>query len=191
MRQLYMETRKALRRGLESAGRSRRVHRTPQDGSVGEAASNAASTRERALALWDNPDPEFFMQHSVGADRVVDRSDRAPRPGHWPARARARRRRPCQRRRRHRDIPVHARPAAVVCRERDRDRPAGPFDSRRAHPYVGRQPVFQQLHRARRVRPFDQRERGALPSHRTHADRAAQRPRTTIPNSPSAAFRGV
>jgi [protein-PII] uridylyltransferase len=65
MRQLYMETRKALRRGLNlPVDRAAYIeqHKT-------EALSRLIErgiSRERALALWDSPDPEFFIQHSVG-----------------------------------------------------------------------------------------------------------------------------
>ncbi len=65
MRQLYMETRKALRRGLNlPVDRVAYIeqHKT-------EALSRLVErgiSRERALALWDSPDPEFFIQHSVG-----------------------------------------------------------------------------------------------------------------------------
>ncbi|HEY6598707.1 MAG TPA: [protein-PII] uridylyltransferase, partial [Pseudomonadales bacterium] len=65
MRQLYMETRKALRRGLNlPVNRAAYIeqHKT-------EALSRLVErgiSRERALALWDSPDPEFFIQHSVG-----------------------------------------------------------------------------------------------------------------------------
>ncbi len=190
MRQLYMETRRALRRGLNlPVDRAAYIehHRTR---GAGETRRNAASRANARLLLWDDPDPEFFMQHSVGADRVVDGGDRKARPRNRTARARARCRRPRQRRRRHRDIPVYARPTATVCRKRDRDRSTGSVDSRRAHPHVGRKSVLQQLHRARRIGTFDQRERGALPTHRAHADRSAERsralPRTReTPHSPT------
>ncbi len=69
----------------QSSSRSRRVHRTPQNRSVGEACRAWHRSRTSA-ALWDDPDPEFFLQHSVESDRVVDRSDRASttsRPAHW------------------------------------------------------------------------------------------------------------
>ncbi len=65
MRQLYMETRKALRRGLNQP--------VDRAGYIEQHKSEALAklvergiSRERALALWDSPDPEFFLQHSVG-----------------------------------------------------------------------------------------------------------------------------
>ena len=64
MRQLYMETRKALRRGLSlPVDRAAYIenHRTEALAKLQERGID----RERALALWDDPDPEFFMQHSV------------------------------------------------------------------------------------------------------------------------------
>jgi [protein-PII] uridylyltransferase len=64
MRQLYMETRRALRRGLNlPVDRAAYIahHRTEALAKLQERGI----ARERALALWDDPDPEFFMQHSV------------------------------------------------------------------------------------------------------------------------------
>jgi len=65
MRQLYMETRKALRRGLNlpvDRGAYIQHHKTEALAKLAERGID----RAQALALWDDPDPEFFLQHSIG-----------------------------------------------------------------------------------------------------------------------------
>ena len=64
MRQLYMETRKALRRGL-SLPVDRAAHIEQHRNAALTKLSERGIDRARALALWGNPDPEFFIQHSV------------------------------------------------------------------------------------------------------------------------------
>ncbi len=65
MRQLYMETRKALRRGLNlPVDRAAYIHEHKTEALA--RLSERGIDKARALALWDDPDPEFFMQHSVG-----------------------------------------------------------------------------------------------------------------------------
>jgi [protein-PII] uridylyltransferase len=65
MRQLFMETRKALRRGLEApVDRAGYIEHNKRQ-ALEKLAERGIATA-RALALWDNPDPEFFLQHSVG-----------------------------------------------------------------------------------------------------------------------------
>jgi [protein-PII] uridylyltransferase len=65
MRQLYMETRKALRRGLNlPVDRGAYIERHKSEALA--KLVERGIPRERALALWDNPDPEFFLQHSAG-----------------------------------------------------------------------------------------------------------------------------
>jgi [protein-PII] uridylyltransferase len=63
LRQLYSATRKALRRGLEAP-----VNREQLIEEVSQAALDKLAerglTNARVLALWDNPDPEFFLQHA-------------------------------------------------------------------------------------------------------------------------------
>jgi [protein-PII] uridylyltransferase len=63
LRQLYSATRKALRRGLEAP-----VHRNQVIDEVTSTAlarlADRGLPRERVLAIWDDPDPEFFLQHS-------------------------------------------------------------------------------------------------------------------------------
>jgi [protein-PII] uridylyltransferase len=65
MRQLFMATRRALRRGLNLP--------VDRDGFIQQHKREALAKlaergidEQRALALWDDPDPEFFMQNSVG-----------------------------------------------------------------------------------------------------------------------------
>jgi [protein-PII] uridylyltransferase len=65
MRQLYMETRKALRRGL-SLPVDRAAHIEHNKSEALARLAERGIERTRALALWDDPDPEFFLQHSVG-----------------------------------------------------------------------------------------------------------------------------
>jgi [protein-PII] uridylyltransferase len=64
MRQLYMETRKALRRGLNLPV-DRTAHIEQHREAALEKLADRGIDRSRALALWDDPDPEFFLQHSV------------------------------------------------------------------------------------------------------------------------------
>ncbi|MCZ6890245.1 MAG: [protein-PII] uridylyltransferase [Gammaproteobacteria bacterium] len=63
MRQLYNETRKALRRGLESP-----VYRTDYIKTSKKTALDKLEERgineARVLELWDNPDDEFFLRHT-------------------------------------------------------------------------------------------------------------------------------
>ena len=64
MRQLFMETRRALRRGLNlPVDRSAHIEQHKQEAL--EKLADRGIERARALALWDDPDPEFFLQHSV------------------------------------------------------------------------------------------------------------------------------
>ena len=65
MRQLYIETRKALRRGLNlPVDRAAYIQHHKTEALV--KLAERGIDRERSLKLWDDPDPEFFMQHSVG-----------------------------------------------------------------------------------------------------------------------------
>ncbi len=65
MRQLYIETRKALRRGLNlPVDRAAYIHQHKTEALA--RLSEHGIDQARTLALWDDPDPEFFMQHSVG-----------------------------------------------------------------------------------------------------------------------------
>jgi [protein-PII] uridylyltransferase len=64
MRQLYMETRKGLRRGLDTpVDRTATIEQNKQQAL--EKLAERGIDAERALALWDDPDPEFFLQNSV------------------------------------------------------------------------------------------------------------------------------
>ncbi len=65
MRQLYLETRKVLRRGLNLPV-DRSAHIEQHRSEALEKLAAHGIERKRALALWDDPDPEFFLQHSVG-----------------------------------------------------------------------------------------------------------------------------
>lgn len=63
MRQLYTETRKALRRGLETpVNRDVTIHQIMDDAL--DRLESRGIPRARVLELWDNPDPEFFLQHT-------------------------------------------------------------------------------------------------------------------------------
>jgi [protein-PII] uridylyltransferase len=64
LRQLYTETRAALERGLDvTVGREQVIRETME--SALHALEAGGMTRARALALWDDPDPELFLQHSA------------------------------------------------------------------------------------------------------------------------------
>jgi [protein-PII] uridylyltransferase len=68
MRQLYNETRKALRRGLETpVDRSSTIQQTMHDAL--DRLEARGMSRDHALGLWDSPDPDIFLQHS--ASRIV------------------------------------------------------------------------------------------------------------------------
>jgi [protein-PII] uridylyltransferase len=83
MRQLFMETRKALRRGLEvPVDRMAYIEHNKMEALQKLAERGIAE--DRALALWDDPDPEFFLQHSIGQivslTEAIDRHDLAQGP---------------------------------------------------------------------------------------------------------------
>ena len=64
MRQLYNETRKALRRGLETPlDRGSTIQQTIEDALARLEARGMS--RDHALQLWDSPDPDIFLQHSA------------------------------------------------------------------------------------------------------------------------------
>ena len=78
MRQLFMETRKALRRGLEiPVDRMAYIEHNKME-ALQKLAERGIS-ENRALALWDEPDPEFFLQNSIGQivslTEAIDRHD--------------------------------------------------------------------------------------------------------------------
>jgi [protein-PII] uridylyltransferase len=83
LRQLYMETRKALRRGLSTP-----VDRDVQVNANIEAAverlAGRGIDRDRAFSVWSNPDAEFFLQHTtrqiVTITEALDRHDVATGP---------------------------------------------------------------------------------------------------------------
>jgi [protein-PII] uridylyltransferase len=63
LRQLYSATRKALRRGLEApVNRDQLIDEITR--SALERLAERGLTRDQVLAIWDNPDPEFFLQHA-------------------------------------------------------------------------------------------------------------------------------
>jgi [protein-PII] uridylyltransferase len=83
LRTLYMETRKALRRGLAAP-----VDRIASVAQSVEAAlvrlEPRGIDRARAEALWNKPDPDFFLQHTtrqiVAITEALDRHDVASGP---------------------------------------------------------------------------------------------------------------
>ena len=76
MRQLYVETRKALRRGLESPiDRDQHIEDVKQ--SALEKLDDKGVPGARVIELWGDPDPEFFLRHSplqiVNITQAMDR----------------------------------------------------------------------------------------------------------------------
>lgn len=83
MRQLYVETRKALRRGLESPiDRDQYIEDVKV--SALEKLADKGVAAERAWGLWGDPDPEFFLRHSpsqiVNITQAMDRHDLSQGP---------------------------------------------------------------------------------------------------------------
>jgi [protein-PII] uridylyltransferase len=64
LRQLYTGTRAALERGLDVTVERDDVIRETMDATFARLDALGIG-RERALALWDQPDPELFLQHSA------------------------------------------------------------------------------------------------------------------------------
>jgi len=64
LRQLYSGTRKALERGLDVHLAREQVIDDTREAALAMLTARGIG-RRRALALWDNPDPEFFMQHTA------------------------------------------------------------------------------------------------------------------------------
>ena len=64
MRQLYMATRAALKRGLDTpVDRAATIEQNKRQAL--EKLADRGIDRKRALELWDNPDPDFFLHNSV------------------------------------------------------------------------------------------------------------------------------
>ena len=63
MGQLYVETRRALRQGLDSP-RRRSEHVAACRRTALDAAAERGLAEERVLALWDKPGDDFFLHHS-------------------------------------------------------------------------------------------------------------------------------
>jgi len=83
MRHLYNETRKALRRGLESPlSRDRFLEQTTA--STVLRLKERGITPDRAAEIWEQPDPEFFLQHTpvqiAAITEAIDAHDLADGP---------------------------------------------------------------------------------------------------------------
>ena len=64
MRNLYVETRRALRRGLENPADKQQWIAETQDAAM-LRLEKRGFTRDQILALWDNPGDDFFLRESV------------------------------------------------------------------------------------------------------------------------------
>ena len=83
LRQLYVETKKALRRGLQApVDRDQYIQDAMQV--TLEKLESRGIPRERALAIWSDPDPEFFLSHGpsqiASITEAIDGHDAAARP---------------------------------------------------------------------------------------------------------------
>ena len=83
MRQLYSGTRKALERGLDVRLAREQVIADTREAALAILEEHGVA-RARAQALWDDPEPEFFMQHTAEqiatVTAAIDRHDLAAGP---------------------------------------------------------------------------------------------------------------